>query len=108
MDGILEQILIELKEIKQLMAAERRNSNASDNHLQNDTMTVREAAKYLGIAEQRLRSLTAQGSIRHLKAGNRFLYKRKSLDIWLEEVQNESIKPDIKKTNGYRTFGRID
>jgi len=94
MDGVLEQILIEIKEIKQLLADERNDSYSTVSvPLQNNTMNVKEAAQYLGITEFRLRALTAQGEIRHFKAGMKFLYKRKTLDLWLEEVQNKSTRP---------------
>ena len=92
MDGILEQILAELKEIKELLAD--RNGlhfESTTDKLTNDTMKSKEAAEYLGIAEYRLRVLTKQGKIRHFTAGNKYLYKRRTLDQWLEDVQAASI-----------------
>lgn len=92
MDGVLEQILVELKEIRLLLSAERENTDVADNgSMKKDTMTVKDAAEYLGITEFRLRTLTNQKAIRHFKAGKKFLYKRKSLDLWMEEVQAESV-----------------
>lgn len=102
MDGILEQILAELKEIKQL----RSENTSKDTLVANsapvmNTMKTKEAAEYLGITEWQLRILTKQGKIQHFKAGNRFLYKRKSLDLWLENELISSVEhkdaEDIRK-----------
>ena len=85
MDGILEQILAELKEIKQLLSENRGAETLTTNSTPAvNTMKTKEAAEYLGITEWRLRLLSKQGKIQHFRAGNRFLYKRKSLDLWLE------------------------
>jgi len=104
MEGILEQILSELKDIKQLLAKTYGlNNEPSKDELKNDTMKTKDAAKYLGIAESRLRALTKQGKIKHIKAGNRYLYKRKSLDSWLEEIQEAS----VLKSEGEMGYGKI-
>jgi len=104
MEGVLEQILYELKEINQRLAKTHGlHSETSNDEMKNDTMKTKEAAKYLEIAEYRLRALTKQGKIRHIKAGNRYLYKRKSLDSWLEETQEAS----IQKREGEIEYGKI-
>jgi excisionase family DNA binding protein len=69
----------------------------------NNTLKTKEAAKYLGIAEHRLRLLTKQGKIKHFTAGNKYLYKRISLDQWLDEVQESSIKKSSEKDD----YGKI-
>ena len=79
MDGVLEQILAELKDIKQLIATSQgSNIAAIKGESVHDTMKTKEAAEYLGIALHRLRTLTKQAAIRHFKAWNMFLYKRKA------------------------------
>ena len=88
MDGILEQILVELWEIKQIL---NNKENGLKSQVSNNTMKTKEAADYLGITEYRIRALTKKGEIKHFKAGNRILYKRSALDQWLEEVQEASI-----------------
>lgn len=104
MDGILEQIFSELKEIKQLLADNKNiyNKNSNGQFIDN-TMKIKDAAEYLGIAEHRLRLLTKQGEIKHFTAGNKFLYKRKALDQWLDEVQEASI---VKKED-MEIYGKI-
>jgi len=105
MDGILEQILAELKEIKQLLSdnTESGTVSTSSTPIMN-TMRTKEAAEYLGITEWRLRLLSKQGKIQHFKAGNRFLYKRKSLDLWLENELASSVEQ--KEAEDFRP-GRI-
>lgn len=89
MDGILEQILVELWEIKQLL---NDKENGLKSQVPNNMMKTKEAAEYLGITEYRIRALTKQGEIKHFKAGNRILYKRDALDQWLYEAQEASVK----------------
>jgi excisionase family DNA binding protein len=107
MDGILEQILSELKEIKQLLADNNGlQGRTVKSEITNDTLKTKEAAKYLGIAEHRLRVLTKQGKIKHFTAGNKYLFKRISLDQWLDEVQESSINKSIE-TDDYGKIRRI-
>lgn len=94
MEGILEQILSELKEIKQVFAENQNNNTDTRKGYINNTMKVKEATGYLGITEWQLRTLAKQGKIKHLRSGNRYLFRRDSLDFWLKEVQEESIKKD--------------
>ncbi|NMB96109.1 MAG: helix-turn-helix domain-containing protein [Clostridiaceae bacterium] len=103
MDGLLEQILSELKEIKQLLAKNQGIDAATKSDSINDTMKSKEAAEYLGITEYRLRTLTKQGEIKHFMAGNRFLYKRESLELWLVEIQEAS----IRKNEVVQDYGKI-
>src|SRR5690554_1200795 len=94
MDGILEQILAELKEIKHLLSEKMGNdptTSATKATVMN-TMKTKEAAEYLGITDWQLRTLTKQGKIQHFKAGNRFLDKKKSLDLWLENELSSSVE----------------
>lgn len=56
MDGVLEQILAELKDIKQLIATSQGSNIAAIKvESVHDTMKTKEAAEYLGIALHRLR-----------------------------------------------------
>jgi excisionase family DNA binding protein len=46
-------------------------------------MNVREAATYLSIAVFTIRELIADGKLRHVKLGKRFIVKREDLDqLW--------------------------
>lgn len=108
MDGILEQILTELKEIKQILKAnEGLYTETNHDITYHDTMKAKEAAEYLGITADRLRTLSKQGKIKHLKSGNRFLYKRLTLDTWLKETLEASIQKNEEKV-GYGRIRKID
>jgi len=100
MDGILEQILSELKEIKQLLLKNKGlDSGINNSDSYRETMQFKEASEYLGITKSRIRTLAINGEIKHFKVGNRYLFKRKALDEWLEEVQEASI---VKETGKIR------
>jgi excisionase family DNA binding protein len=108
MDGILEQILSELKEIKLLLKENMgKDTSTTNNTPVMNTMKTKEAAEYLGITEWQLRILTKQGKIQHFKAGNRFLYKRKSLDLWLENELASSVKHEDEEEIGPGRIRRI-
>jgi excisionase family DNA binding protein len=96
MEGVLEQILEELREIRQLLSENQVGDNViNHNRYVNTTMKSKEAAEYLGITENRLRTLAKEGKIKHFRAGNKFLFRRNSLDLWLNEVQDGSIKSEF-------------
>ncbi len=103
MEGVLEQILAELKEIKQILAKnysvidgitkiQITNDYVKNDPVTNNTMKTKEAAEYLGISVNSLKVFTKQGKIKYFTIGNRCLYKRMSLDQWLKEIQDESIQ----------------
>ena len=104
MDGILEQNLAELKEIKQLLA-EKENISTTNTTSVLDTMNTNEAADYLGLTVWRLRVLTKEKKIPHFNAGKRFLYKRKFLDQWLEKELSRSVE---KGDDGRERIRRIE
>lgn len=106
MEGIMEQILSELQEIKQLLINAQYGVNKAyeTNHSANITMNIKEAAKYLGISHWMLSTQCKQNKIKHFKAGNRFLFKKDTLDSWLQEIQENSIKKEDESQakNGIR------
>lgn len=97
MDGILEQILSELKEIKQILA-KNEAINVFTNNTEDRTMKAKEAAKYAGITEWALRTFTKQGKIKHVMVGNRYIYRKSALDEWLREALETSVKTDEEPT----------
>jgi excisionase family DNA binding protein len=48
------------------------------------TLSEREAAKRIGIAEITLYRLRKAGKVPYVRAGRRVLYRRSALDAWLE------------------------
>lgn len=55
------------------------------------TLTRKEAAEYLGISPWLLWKLTKQGQIPHCRVASRILYRRRSLDEFLDEREEKAI-----------------
>jgi excisionase family DNA binding protein len=59
-----------------------------------EVMTVTEAAKYLGISGDTLYRYLGEGAIPAFKLGNRWRFKRGTLDRWLEaQIQQHTASP---------------
>lgn len=60
--------------------------------MERETITAREAAEYLGISYWKLLQLVKAGEIPHIRFPGRILFRRKSLDDWMEEQEMRSIR----------------
>ena len=56
------------------------------------TLTAKEAAKYLGISYWLCLEMAKRGEIPHIRAGSRVLFRRESLDGWMDEQEQENLK----------------
>ena len=65
------------------------------------TLTAREAAKFLGISYWLLLEMVKRKEIPCVKAGSRKLFRRESLERWLENKEAESIKKENQVLLGY-------
>lgn len=56
------------------------------------TMTVKEAAPYIGASEYKLRELVRQKKIPAYRIGNKIMFRKSSLDEWIanQEKQNSA------------------
>jgi excisionase family DNA binding protein len=61
-------------------------------HPAKQTLSVKEAAAYLGVSERHLWAQTKARRIPHVKFGRRVLYPVKELDAWLEDRAARSVK----------------
>ena len=59
--------------------------------MERETITAREAAKYLGISYWKLLQLAKAGKIPHIRFPGRILFRRKGLDEWLAEQERKSV-----------------
>lgn len=57
--------------------------------IQRTTMTVQEAASYIGVSSHLIYALARRGEIPVVKVGRRVLLKRDSVDRWLNENETE-------------------
>ena len=56
------------------------------------TFSTEEAATYLGISEQTLRTMCIQKQVPHSRARGRYLFRKKSLDEWMDKQETENFK----------------
>ncbi|HLR23283.1 MAG TPA: helix-turn-helix domain-containing protein [Pseudogracilibacillus sp.] len=56
------------------------------------TMTVSEAAIYLGVSRDLIYILVREKQIKHFKLGSRILFKREKLDEWMEQQMEDSVQ----------------
>lgn len=61
-----------------------------------ETITAREAAEYLGISYWKLLQLVKAGKIPHIRLPGRVLFRRKTLDEWMEEQERISVRTEEK------------
>jgi len=60
--------------------------------IKSSTLNARQAAKYIGISYWTLLSLARQGHIKHFRGGNRLLFRMQSLDEWMSESEEVSMR----------------
>lgn len=53
------------------------------------TITGKEAAEYLGISYVKLLDMAKKNEVPHISAGTRVLFRKKTLDQWMEEEESE-------------------
>ena len=56
------------------------------------TMTAKQTAQYLGISYWKLTMMCKAGEIPHLRAGNRILFRKETLDRWMANQETMSIQ----------------
>ena len=60
--------------------------------VQSQTLTAKQAAEYIGVSYWTLLSLVRQGKIKHFRVGNRILFREHTLDQWMTESEEASIR----------------
>lgn len=60
--------------------------------IKRSTLTVSEVAKYIGLSDDFIYILCREKRIPHIKIGSRILFKRASIDEWLEDKISESVE----------------
>jgi excisionase family DNA binding protein len=55
-------------------------------------MTAKEAAEYIGISYWRLLDLTKQKQVPFSPVGGRKLFRKDTLDKWLEDLEKQSVE----------------
>ena len=55
------------------------------------TLRAKEAATYLGISYWLVLEMAKRGEIPHIRAGNRVLFRRESLDRWMTQQEQAGL-----------------
>jgi len=58
------------------------------------TLTVKEVATYLGVHTDTIYTMVKLEQLPHLKAGNRILFTKESIDLWIEDQEFISLQID--------------
>lgn len=58
------------------------------------TWTVKEVAAYLGVHTDTIYSLVKSKQLPHVKVGNRILFTKGSIDLWIEDQEFSSLQMD--------------
>lgn len=55
------------------------------------TLSAHESANYIGISYWLILELAKQGLIPHIRVGKRVLFRKETLDKWLEDKEERSV-----------------
>ena len=72
--------------------------------IQRTTLTMREAAEYLGISYWLINQLVKRKQIPYSKVGGKFLFRVKALDEYLCEKERASVREQRRKKNGWSSL----
>jgi excisionase family DNA binding protein len=62
-----------------------------------EVMNIRQASQYLGVSPDTLYKYVNEQSIPAFKLGNRWRFKKSTLDQWMEEKSSETEARKVKK-----------
>lgn len=65
------------------------------------TITAKEAAEYIGISYVKLLDMAKKNEVPHISAGTRVLFRKETLDKWMDEKEAEY------KNNPHNQYGVI-
>lgn len=58
------------------------------------TLSAKPAAKYLGFSYWKLLEMVKAGDMPHIRAGNRLLFRKETLDAWLTQQEQASTRDE--------------
>lgn len=62
--------------------------------MKRQTLTVKEVATYLGVHTDTIYAMVKLRQLPHLKVGNRILFTKDSIDLWIEDQEFTSLQID--------------
>lgn len=74
----------------------------TSNEIKRTTFTTDEAAEYVGVGREVLLQAAKDGEVKHFRNGTRYLFRKKALDEWITEKEEESTL--YKNKNQYTNY----
>lgn len=71
------------------------------------TLSGKEAAKYLGISYWLILDLAKRNQIPCIHAGTRVLFRKETLDLWMQNQEIKSMQPAAIDPVGYGTLRKV-
>ncbi|MGD9678397.1 MAG: helix-turn-helix domain-containing protein [Vulcanibacillus sp.] len=59
------------------------------------TMDVKEVAAYIGVSEDTIYAMAKQKEIPHLRVRYRILFRKDSIDAWMNELEKKSLSKGV-------------
>jgi excisionase family DNA binding protein len=69
--------------------------------MERQTINVQEAAAFIGVSKDLVYQLVRQKDIPHLKVGKRILFRKESLERWMNNQEVTSIQTNVKAATEY-------
>ena len=71
------------------------------------TMTMEEARIYIGISYEKLRLMAVAGEIPCISCGRRKLFRKATLDAWMDEQEKKAVQPIDDEDSQYGKLRKI-
>lgn len=71
------------------------------------TMTMEEASIYIGISYEKLRLMANSGEVPCISCGRRKLFRKATLDQWMDEQEKKAVEPIVNEDNQYGKLRKI-
>lgn len=64
------------------------------------TVTAKEAAQYIGISYWLLLDMAKRSQIPCIRCGDRVLFRKETLDLWMQNQETKSVQPERSSESG--------
>ena len=63
--------------------------------MERTTLTVIEVAGYIGLSKDFVYALVAKNEIPHIRIGSRIVFKRASIDAWMNSIEKGGVLHEV-------------
>lgn len=71
------------------------------------TIKMKEASIYIGISYEKLRLMANSGEVPYISCGRRKLFRKATLDQWMNEKEKKAVEPIPNEDNQYGQLRKI-